>query len=368
LPPTLAPLGVETDLVPGAATPIPTVIAVPLTSEQTAELQAQVGDSVGEEVTAAGALEVAGSAAVTREDVEAASSEVAEEFVAPAEEDVVAQEAIVVDATSDDLPIGGPVAANPPASETSGSYDAPAYGSSTYIIQPGDTLFSIAQRYGTTVDEIVYANGLSNDFIQAGQVLNIPAGGSAVPQYDQTPYQEPVEQPFGQDSFGPVPGSDYYVVGPGETLYRIALQHGTSVDAIAGANGIPYPYIIQSGQQLFIPAPGAYSGPPPPPPAAGFNEQPAQGYAPQAPGNEYYPPQAPGNEYYAPQAPGNDYYAPEDNGYYANPDSTGTHTVGPGETLFSIALNYGTSSEALASANGLVNPNQIYVGQVLYLP
>ena len=130
----------------------------------------------------------------------------------------------------------------------------------------------------------------------------------------------------------------------------------------------PYPYIIQSGQQLFIPAPGVYSGPPPPPPAAGYYEQPAQGYAPQAPGNEYYPPQAPGNEYYPPQAPGNDYYAPEDNSYYANPDNAGTHTVGPGETLYSIALNYGTSSEALASANGLVNPNQIYVGQVLYLP
>jgi hypothetical protein len=43
---------------------------------------------------------------------------------------------------------------------------------------------------------------LSNDFIQAGQVLNIPDGGAAVPQYDQTPYEAPDQQPFSQDSFG----------------------------------------------------------------------------------------------------------------------------------------------------------------------
>jgi LysM repeat protein len=42
--------------------------------------------------------------------------------------------------------------------------------------------------------------------------------------------------------------------------------------------------------------------------------------------------------------------------------------VAPGETLYSIATRYGTSSDALAAANGLSNPNQLFVGQVLYLP
>ena len=374
LPPTLAPLGAETDLESGPATPIPTVIAVPLTTEQAAELEVQVGDSFDESPSdASETAELAESVAVAGV-VEEASSVAPEEFVPPAEEagveeDSVVQEAIVVDATSDNLPIGGPVAANPPASETSGSYDAPAYGGANYTIQPGDTLYSIAQRHGTTVDAILYANGLSTDFIQAGQLLTIPGGDSVVPQYDQTPNQQPYEQPYqppaGEGYAGPANGSNYYIVGPGETLYRIALQHGTSVDAIAGVNGIPFPYIIQSGQQLLIPPPGAYGGPPPPPPAGGYYDQPAQGYPPQPPGNEYYDQPAQG---YPPQAPGNEYYAPEDNSYYANPNNAGTHTVGPGETLFSIALNYGTSAEALASANGLVNPNQIYVGQVLYLP
>ena len=42
-----------------------------------------------------------------------------------------------------------------------------------------------------------------------------------------------------------------------------------------------------------------------------------------------------------------------------------THTVQPGETLSSIARRYGTTWQAIAQANGLVNPNQIYAGQQL---
>ena len=45
-----------------------------------------------------------------------------------------------------------------------------------------------------------------------------------------------------------------------------------------------------------------------------------------------------------------------------------THIVQRGETLNSIARRYGTTWQALADANGLVNPNQIYVGQKLKIP
>jgi LysM repeat protein len=44
------------------------------------------------------------------------------------------------------------------------------------------------------------------------------------------------------------------------------------------------------------------------------------------------------------------------------------HTVQRGETLSSIAQRYGTTWQAIANANGLVNPNQIYVGQKLKIP
>jgi LysM repeat protein len=44
------------------------------------------------------------------------------------------------------------------------------------------------------------------------------------------------------------------------------------------------------------------------------------------------------------------------------------HVVKPGETLLMIASMYGTTPEAIAQANGLTNPNWIYVGQTLRIP
>jgi LysM repeat protein len=341
VPPTLAPLGAETVSI--ADTSPPTT-----TTEQTNEIQVvPVEREVIAPADAPAANTQSEAPVVSSSDVAEASSVATETFTPPAEEVsagdiVVGQEAIVVDASSD-LPTGGPVAANPPASQTVGDYGASTYSDGAYTVQSGDTLFSIATRYGTTVQAIIYANGLASDFIYAGQVLVIPAAGDVVTPDYQQPYQQPIpQQPY-------TGGGNYHQVQPGETLYRIALQYSTSVDAIAGANGIPYPYIIQSGQQLVIPAPGEYVQPPPPPVGGFYNPQP---YAPQP----YQP------DYSQPQVPTTGYYnnTPAVNG--------GTHTVSPGETLYSIALRYGTSAEALAAANGLYNPNQIYVGQVLFLP
>jgi len=47
-------------------------------------------------------------------------------------------------------------------------------GYSNYIVQNGDSLWSIAQRFGTTVDAIVSLNGLTNSNIAIGQILKIP--------------------------------------------------------------------------------------------------------------------------------------------------------------------------------------------------
>ena len=56
---------------------------------------------------------------------------------------------------------------------------------------------------------------------------------------------------------------------------------------------------------------------------------------------------------------------------YAKPSETTTicnHVVQPGETIYCIARAYGVSPWAIASYNGLVNPNCIYPGQVLAIP
>jgi len=50
------------------------------------------------------------------------------------------------------------------------------------------------------------------------------------------------------------------------------------------------------------------------------------------------------------------------------PSREKTHVVQPGENLFRIALHYGMSYESVAAANGIVNPNLIYVGQALTIP
>lgn len=80
---------------------------------------------------------------------------------------------------------GGGATAAPPASA--------GVATSVYIVLPGDTLFSVALRFGTTIDALKVANGLSSDMIYSGQRLYVPgtvgtnipspvvAGGATVP-------------------------------------------------------------------------------------------------------------------------------------------------------------------------------------------
>jgi len=121
-----------------------------------------------------------------------------------------------------------PTATPPPSAVTGGCY---------YVVQRGDTLFSIARRFGTTIGAIAQANGLSNPrYIRAGQRLIIPGAYPAcVPP-------------------STVPGATVYIVRRGDTLYSIARRYHTTVAAIAWANGIANPHRIWVGQRLIIPA------------------------------------------------------------------------------------------------------------------
>lgn len=161
----------------------------------------------------------------------------------------------------------------------------PPCGKIKYVVRWGDTLSSIALRFGTTVGAIVALNNIPNpDYIWVGQVLCIPCAAA------------------------PPSSGQWYIVQPGDSLYSIALRFNTTVDAIVRANNILNPWYIWVGQRLFIP-----SGWPTPPPGR-------------------------------------------------------TYVVQPGDTLFSIALRYGTTVWAIALANNIPNPNLIYVGQVLRIP
>lgn len=120
------------------------------------------------------------------------------------------------------IPLGGP--APPPSGPTT-----------TYVVQRGDRLQSIAARYGTTVSELARLNSILNpDLIYVGQVLKVPGPGAPAPP----------------------PTACTYWVKAGDTLSRIAVQYQTTVWAITIANNLANPSFIWVGQQLIIPGCG----------------------------------------------------------------------------------------------------------------
>jgi LysM repeat protein len=104
-----------------------------------------------------------------------------------------------------------------------------------HVVQPGENLYRIALRYGTTIQAIMNANGLRNaNYIWAGQRLTIPTGGG------------------GTSGGGGAVGGGVHVVQRGETLAGIAYRYGTTVQALVSANGIRNPSLIYVGQRLTI--------------------------------------------------------------------------------------------------------------------
>jgi spore germination protein len=106
------------------------------------------------------------------------------------------------------------------------------------VVKTGDTLYSIARRFGVTVAALTQINNLPNPrYIQVGQRLLIPRDGNVTP-VPQTPTPQP----------GPV----VHIVQRGDTLYSISRRYGTTVEAIALQNHIVNPSLIYVGQRLFI--------------------------------------------------------------------------------------------------------------------
>ena len=130
----------------------------------------------------------------------------------------------------DGLVVVGSAAAAPEPTGTPYSAVSPSPGPAKAVyhtVQPGENLFRIALRYGTTVEAIVAANHLSGEAsIRAGQELLIPTG----PESD----------------------TGTYVVQPGDTLYSIARRFDTTVETLAALNGIDPSYTIAVGQVLIV--------------------------------------------------------------------------------------------------------------------
>ena len=160
----------------------------------------------------------------------------------------------------------------------------PNEGETTYIVQSGDTLWSIANRYGTTINAIILANNLVNDRLLIGQRLIIP--GTSIPDNEMT-------QDF-----------TYYTVQPNDSLWKIANQYGVNVQELINFNNLAST-ILQIGQQLMIPI--------------------------------------------------------------ANQGIEKTHIVQPNDSLWKIANQYGVNVQDLINFNNLTS-NVIQIGQVLRIP
>lgn len=121
-----------------------------------------------------------------------------------------------------------------------GAYWDNGNGYATYVVAIGDTLKSLADRYGTTVDTLVALNGIANaNVIYEGQRLTVPTGVIVSPPPPSTP---------------PSAGGTY-VVQWGDTLRKIAARYNTTVDAILSVNPqIWNANLIYIGQVINLPS------------------------------------------------------------------------------------------------------------------
>lgn len=113
----------------------------------------------------------------------------------------------------------------------------------THVVAAGDTVFSIAQRHGTTVDAVLAANGLTGDsVIYPNQVIALP-GGSSSPA-PQAPAATPAPD-----------GGTAHIVVSGDTLFAIAARYGASTALLYAWNGLDSSSIIYPGQSIVVTAP-----------------------------------------------------------------------------------------------------------------
>lgn len=177
-----------------------------------------------------------------------------------------------------------------------------------YTVQPGDSMFSIAQQFGVSLDALIAANPQITNPSQIFpcDVLCVPGGGGPSCRI-------PASCPPGFPS--------RYTVQPGDSMYTIAERYGISLNALIAANPqITNPSLIYPCDVLCVP------GPTPPPPPCRTPDSCPRGFK-------------------------------------------GRYTVQPGDTMFFIAKRYGVSLDALIAANPqITNPNVIHPCDVLCVP
>jgi LysM repeat protein len=179
----------------------------------------------------------------------------------------------------------------------------------TYVVQPGDTLSAIAQRAGVTPATLAALNGLTDpNNLQVGQVLHWQTSDVATAASPAVPA-----------GAGTAAGtaSGLYRVQPGDTLTSIALAHNITLGALESANGLADPNLLAVGSLLHLPIGG------------GAQTSSASDQATTA-------------------------------------TTMGTYRVQPGDTLSGIAQAFGLTVDGLVQTNHLDPSRPIQPGQILH--
>ncbi len=169
-----------------------------------------------------------------------------------------------------------------------------------YTVKKGDTLYSIARVYGVSVDSIKNLNYLTNNDLYIGQVIRIPEM-----------YTKPEEMN--------VPSYVNYTVKKGDSLYSIARDYQTTVDALMQDNGLKNTVLVV-GQNLKI--------------RMGLSGEVLECFG---------------------------------EGYTPSNSSSFQYTVQKGDTLYSIAKKYNVSVSDILKENNLSSAN-LSINQVLKIP
>jgi peptidoglycan endopeptidase LytE len=134
---------------------------------------------------------------------------------------------------------------------------ARADAASEYVVQAGDTPWSIAGRLRVGVRDLLSANHLgAHSTIRPGQRLIVPGPEDAAPPAH--------------------PASGAYIVRPGDTLSGIAAHLGVGLDALASANHLALTTPIRPGEALAVPGPATPAHAVPAPPDAALPEHPGR--------------------------------------------------------------------------------------------
>lgn len=194
----------------------------------------------------------------------------------------------------------------------------------TYTVVSGDGLYAIARKTGTSIDDLLSLNGLSlNSIIYPGQVLTLSGNSEAAPAAESTEStaEESQEEVTTPEETTLSTNAKMYYVHSGDSLYRIAHNHGISLSTLLEWNHLSVDSIIQPGQGLIV--------------SEGSSSSSEEAEELTSSSEET-----------------------------ASESTATTYTVQPGDGLWRIAKNHGLTLDELKSLNQLTS-NIIQPGQVL---